>query len=388
MAEDGRGTRDARIRRMLARIARSGIAEATFATLLLLYSETFFTGRTALTWAQFAVDCTVCLGAAASGRWPRAGSLVTGVGLAAFPLAHTTSPIPMAIMAALIPIFALGARGLERWRTAVGITYFFLLLWATLPLRGGTTTAVQSVIMWVILIAIVWLLGTAIATLQRRTLTLADERVAAVRSQRRSIARDLHDTVAYATTTMIMRAEEIKLRCAPTDPLHDDLDFIIATGRRSLRDLRGMMEALRRNDPSLEPDADESAWRIVSLAALLPQRVAELEAHGLTVSTQVDADLDALPESVRETLGKLIVEATSNMVKHAARPGPCRILIEATPDAVEAVFTNPIRATASFAGGGFGLMGARERVEALGGEFETTAASGTFLLRVSLPVGG
>lgn len=387
---DARGTTsDARFGVLVTRLGRSGMAEATAATLLLLYSEAFFrAGPGTLTWAQFAADVSLCLGAAASGRWPRAGGVAAGVALMAFPFVHAGA-VPAAILATMIPLFATGARGLERWRTALTLWYFLGLAWVTLPLAPDPGVAAQTIVVWIVLIALAWTLGTVLRRFQLRTLALQDERVTAVRAQRRSIARDLHDTVAYATTTMIMRAEQIKLRGDADPQLNADLDFIIATGRRSLRDLRGMMEALRRNDPFLEAEGGAAApWRIVSPADLLTQQVAELRAHGLTVQTQVDADLDALPESVRETLGKLVVEATSNMVKHAARPGPCRIIIEQTPDSVEAVFTNPVGATASGARGGYGLVGMRERVEALGGDFETTTASGAWLLRVSLPVAG
>lgn len=388
MAERGLTNGEARVALRVTRFAQSGVAEATLAALLLLYSDTFFkTGPAALTWPQFAADVTLCAGAALSGRWPRTGGLVAGAALMAFPVVHTDA-VPAAILAACIPVFATGARGLLGWRAILTAWYFAGLAWATVPLARDPGEAVQTVLIWTLLLGVAWALGTVLRALQRRTVALAGERVEAVRSQRRSIARDLHDTVAHATTTMIMRAEEVKLRGTPDAQLQADLDFIIATGRRSLRDLRGMMEALRRNDPPLEADAPPAAWRIVSLGALLPQQVAELQAHGLTVTTQVDADLDHLPESVRETLGKLIVEATSNMVRHAARPGPCRIIIEQTPDTLEAVFTNPVGATASGPSGGFGLLGMRERVEALGGDLETTQASGTWLLRVALPMGG
>lgn len=381
---------DVRVGAAFGRVARSGIAEAVLAIVLLLYSETFFSGQASatLTWPQFAADVAVCLGAAASGRWPRTGGVVAGVALLAFPFVQSSGAVPAAIFAVLIPVFATGARGMLSWRWFLTLWYFVGLMAATLPLARDTSEAIQTVVIWVVLLGLVWGLGTMLHALQRRTAALATERVEALRSQRRTIARDLHDTVAYATSMMIMRAEEVKLRGAGDPHLNADLDFIIATGRRSLRDLRGMMEALRRNDPALEAGADAAPWRIVSPGALLTQQVAELRANGLDVQVQVDAHLDHLPESVRETFGKLLVEATSNMVKHAARTGPCRILVEQSPEAVEAVFTNPVGATASDTPGGLGLVGARERVEALGGDLETTEASGTWLLRVSLPVGG
>ncbi len=373
--------------RLFGGLARSGAAEAALATMLYLYSESFYSGgNRVLTWTQFALDTVLCMGAAASGRWPRSGGVIVGVAVTAGALMMPGS-MTMAILAVLIPLYAAGSRGLEKWRTVLTLWLVPAAIWATL-IGDSAEVAVQTVVAWVIMTALVWALGSILHRLQQRTVALTEERIDAIRAQRRSIARDLHDTVAYATTTMIMRAEQIKLRGTADPLLTEDLDFIIATGRRSIRDLRGMMEALRRNDPSLDAAGGEDPWRVVSLTTLLPQRVRELEAHGLTVSTSVDAHLAGLPESVRETLGKLIVEATSNMVKHADRSGPCRILIEETPDAVEAVFTNAVSSGSPNRGAGFGLVGARERIEALGGDFEATRTHGTWLLRASLPVGG
>ena len=53
------------------------------------------------------------------------------------------------------------------------------------------------------------------------------------------------------------------------------------------------------------------------------------------------------------------------------------------------MFTRPIAPSSSSlrrSAGGLGIIGALERVEALGGELEATAASGTWILRAQLPV--
>lgn len=372
------------------RYADSGVLEAVFAALILLYSETFYgaPGVAPLTWPQFVVDSALCIAAGTSGRWPRGGGIATGVILMAMPLVHQGAP-PAAVIAIVIPILAAGTRGLTRLRALLSVWYVAGASILSMPTASTSAGAVQTVLVWVILIGIAWAAGGTIHSLVQQSERLSQQRIEAVRSQRRSIARDLHDTVAYATSTMIMRAEQIKLRGVDDPALAEDLDFIISTGRRSIRDLRGMMETLRRNDPSLDSEYENSPWRIVSFAELLPQRIAELEAHGFQVNAQVDLAHQELPDSVREALGKLVVEATSNMVKHAPPPGPIRILIERHDDLVEAVFTNPLRPgrPAPREWDGFGLVGARERIEALGGELESTAASGTWLLRAQLPVG-
>ncbi|HRL48248.1 MAG TPA: histidine kinase [Propioniciclava sp.] len=368
----------------LARLGTSGFPEAAMATGLFLYVEVFTVPSGERTF-EFAVNVLICGAAAASGRWPRLGAIGVAVGLALM-VVLPVGQLRMSILALFIPILSAGMRGRNWLADVFTIVSFLLACVLTLPLSDGVSEKIESIIIWGLAIGLARIVGHTIDRLRRETKAHAALRFASLRRQRRDIAHDLHDTIAYATTTMIMRAEQMKLRT--DDPATQaDLDFIITTGRRSVRDLRSMMEALRRNNPELDTGT-VTMWRLVTISDVLAERVKELNAHGLALQVSAPADIDQLlPESVRETLGKLIVEATSNMVKHAA-PGPCRVLIEVEGDTVEAVFTNFTEPGSFTSEEGLGLLGAAERVEALGGEFEATAASGTWIVRAQLPLGG
>ena len=64
-------------------------------------------------------------------------------------------------------------------------------------------------------------------------------------------------------------------------------------------------------------------------------------------------------------------------------------IVEADDNAVEAVFTNQIAAGGlprNATGLGVGLVGANERVKALGGELEASAVGSTWILRARLPL--
>lgn len=352
------------------------------ATLLFLYFEVFSLG-TGSRPLEFVISVLICMSAGIVGRWPITGSIGAIAALVimiAFPL---PDQMRFSALAIFIPVVSTGVRGHRSLSAITSAVSFVLLSAITIPVSGTLINQAQSLFVWALLIGLAWISSRTFDQLRRESKAQAELRVEALRHQRRSIAHDLHDTVAYSTTTMIMRAEQLKLRS--TDPeLLADLDFIITTGRRSVRDLRAMMETLRRNDPQLDT-GEVSVWRLVKVAEVIQERVAELATHGLKLQVSVSDDVDDLPESVRETLGKLIVEATSNMVKHAA-DGPCRLLIERDGDIVEAVFTNRVTSPTP-SPQGLGLLGAAERVGALGGELETTAASGTWILRAQLPVG-
>lgn len=373
--------------RWVARLGASGVPEATCGLFAFAYTEAFPDPTRARSTLDVIIEIAICFFAGATGRWPRVGTL--GVGACLLWMALTPAGISTAFFVLFIPIVSNGAHGRTFLRDLAALLYFALALVRTVPLNTSVSDVAQTVVIWVILVGLAWGTGRTVSRLREEGKRQADLRAASLRSQRRSIARDLHDTVSYATTTMIMRAEQIKLRTTDDPELIQDLDFIISTGRRSVRDLRGMMETLRRNDPELDLEED-APWRLVAVGDVIADRRAELAAHGYRLDVSADAAaLDSLPSSVRETLAKLIVEATSNMVKHAGR-GPCRLIIEVHDDMLEAVFTNPLRPGRDQrkAGHGLGIIGALERVEALGGELEATAASGTWILRAQLPLGG
>lgn len=374
-----------RFPRWVARLGRSGVPEAIVGLFVYMYNEAFPSIDGNRTLAEAIVDFLLCFFAALTGRWPRVGTL--GVAATLIAQVLVSDELSVTVFAMFVPIVSNGAHGRTVLRDIAAPLYFALAIVKTMPLNDTLGDQLQTVIIWAVLVGLAWGTGRTIHRLRREGQEQAELRTAALRSQRRSIARDLHDTVSYATTTMIMRAEQIKLRVGDDPQLTEDLDFIIATGRRSVRDLRGMMETLRRNDPELDLEQN-TPWRLLTVTDVIAERQAELAAHGLTLQVTSDADLDSLPSSVRETLAKLVVEATSNMVKHAGK-GPCRLIIEVQDDTLEAVFTNRLRAGHRQDGGrpGLGLVGAAERVRAIGGELEATAASGTWILRAQLPIG-
>ncbi len=374
-----------RFPRWVARLGRSGVPEAIVGLFAYMYNEAFPSIDGNRTLAEAIVDFLLCFFAALTGRWPRVGTL--GVAATLIAQVLVSDELSVTVFAMFVPIVSNGAHGRTVLRDIAAPLYFALAIVKTMPLNDTLGDQLQTVIIWAVLVGLAWGTGRTIHRLRREGQEQAELRTAALRSQRRSIARDLHDTVSHATTTMIMRAEQIKLRVGDDPQLTEDLDFIIATGRRSVRDLRGMMETLRRNDPELDLEQN-TPWRLLTVTDVIAERQAELAAHGLTLQVTSDADLDSLPSSVRETLAKLVVEATSNMVKHAGK-GPCRLIIEVQDDTLEAVFTNRLRAGHRQDGGrpGLGLVGAAERVRAIGGELEATAASGTWILRAQLPIG-
>lgn len=368
---------------LLSRLGHQGVVEAVIAGIiaafLVLYSSSQHLNGSGL-----AVELAVCVASGASGRWPLWGSVGTGLMLTAL-LGLPMEEPRFSQLAMFIPMISLGVRGYTGLRATFTVWFLIVagLLEAGLDANlGQFGTAVGG---WTFFAMLAWVAGSSVRVIVLDHEAAQQAKSDALKAERRSIARDLHDTVAYSTTTMIMRAEQAKLRGIADPELSDDLDYIIAAGRNSIRDLRSMLEVLRKADPDTGP---RSPWRLAPPQEVIADRVAHLTGLGFQVSTLVEADLSDLPESAQEALSKVVVEATSNMAKHGTRGGPCRIMIEQGDSEVTAVFVNsvsedPIAVQQNH----LGLIGLRERVETLGGCLVVRNRQPTWVLEVTLPLG-
>jgi signal transduction histidine kinase len=94
-----------------------------------------------------------------------------------------------------------------------------------------------------------------------------------------------------------------------------------------------------------------------------------------------------VPAGVALTVYRIVQESLTNVRKHAGAV-PARILIRRDPDRIELVVENPAGAGPATAGngGGYGLLGMRERVRVYGGTLEAGAVAGGFRVAASIPV--
>ncbi len=369
----------------LPTIGRKGIIEAIVAVIIAVFLVVF--ARVEYPDARgIWLEIAVCLAAGTTGRWPRAGAVATGV-LLTLLLAYPMDLPRFSVLAMFIPMVSLGARGVAGMRPFFFVWYLLVAGLLDSGLEGSLTEFGLGVVGWLFFALMAWVAGSSVRVLVVDQEVAEQAKAEALKGERRAIARDLHDTVAYSTTTMIMRAEQAKLRGVSDPELEDDLDFIISAGRNSIRDLRSMLEVLRRSDPETD-SVPRSPWRIAPLQEVLDERIEHLESLGFEVASFVDMDLNKLPDSIKESLAKVIVEATANMAKHGSTAGPCRVMIERDGVDVTAVFLNAVGEV----GGGsqqnhLGLVGLRERVEALGGSLNVRSTQPTWVLEVRLPVG-
>ena len=202
-------------------------------------------------------------------------------------------------------------------------------------------------------------------SLEEQVLTLQDE-------ERADIARDLHDEIGphlFAANVDASMAATLIGAGRPEAALEQVRAITTAIGhmQRLVRDILG-----RLRPPQLAELGLSSA--ILDLVAFWSARRPDIG-----FDTQLPDDADALPESVQETLYRIVQESLSNAVRHGA-PTRVRIAIETSGGAARIEVLNdgaPQDAVGDVAGArGYGLTGMAERVTAAGGTLSAGPASG------------
>jgi signal transduction histidine kinase len=224
---------------------------------------------------------------------------------------------------------------------------------------------------WILGIAFPWALGRAAARQNRlaRQLDASRRELAqqALLSERRRIARDVHDLVGHGLAAVMLQITGARhvLRRDP-DAAEEALRAAEELGRRSMQELRGTVALLRSDDASAAATPLPSAREIAEL-------VERARGGGLAVELRTRGDPSPIAPSVGVALYRIAQEALSNAAQHAPL---ARTVLELEVTGAWASLiaaTNGPTRTGSIdepEGPGYGLIGMRERATALGGEFD------------------
>ncbi len=209
----------------------------------------------------------------------------------------------------------------------------------------------------------------------------------AVAEERLRVAREIHDVVAHGVSLIVVRASVAShVMDRRPDEARDALAMIESTGRESLRELRRVVGALRAGDPpdgapaGVEPPLGGPADLRAIADAVAPA--------GVRVELDAD-DLAPLSPLVAATVHRVVQEALTNVVRHAA-PTTCRIMVRITADEV-VVRVEDDGAGAGWrpsgvGSGGHGIAGMRERVRLLAGSLDAgPRPGGGFAVEARLP---
>ena len=303
-------------------------------------------------------------------------------------------PDSLAVIAPFIGIYGLAAY-LPR-RTAIvhtAVIGALLLGWTAVGLLVAQTVAWPALVSVAFGAVLPLLLGFVerdradhLAELERvharREQAQADAARTAVASERARIARELHDVVAHEMTVMTLQAEGARRLATDADPrLTEALATIAASGRSGLAEMQRMIGVLRA-------DATD-ATELVPAPSLadVPALTRQVREAGMPVRLAITGD-SPVPAGVELSAFRIIQEGLTNALKYAGPGASAFVEVRKAPGAVTVEVRDDGRGAAATpsATGGHGVVGMRERVEALGGAFDIgPATGGGYRLRAVLP---
>lgn len=188
--------------------------------------------------------------------------------------------------------------------------------------------------------------------------------------ERRGIAQELHDELGQCVTAIHSIAESIGQRAGGGLP-------DIRAAANSIKDIAsriydGMHAIVQRLRPA--------ELEMLGLEDTLRETIAAWTARnpGMDLKLNLTGDLDKLGDAVNHTIYRLVSEGLTNIARHADASQTVIDLACNNGDVLRLSIRDNGRGNVSEAvpGSGFGLIGMRERVQALGGSFSITGKPG------------
>ncbi|QKG21357.1 sensor histidine kinase [Actinomadura verrucosospora] len=243
--------------------------------------------------------------------------------------------------------------------------------------------------------AVAWVFG-GVYRKRREYLEALDEQRAAraVLTERLRIARELHDSVAHSIgiITVLSGAAARVVQTKP-EQTRQALTGIETTSRETLLELQRMLGALRRAEPD---GAVPQAAPLAPAGSLadVPQLAERTADAGVRVHVTWRGERRPLPPEIELSAFRIIQESVTNVVRHSGAR-TCRVAVGYEPEGVTIEVVDdgddgpggPGRRRLTAAGGsGFGLLGMRERVTLLSGQFSAgRRPEGGFRVTARLP---
>ncbi|MGY1669210.1 sensor histidine kinase [Geodermatophilus sp. SYSU D00710] len=247
-----------------------------------------------------------------------------------------------------------------------------------------------STVLYLVIITAAWCLGAVVRTLQvlalengRRAAELEQARLelarSAVASERLRMARELHDVLAHSMSVIAMHAGAARLAVG-TDPERERamLARIEGLTRGALGETRRLVTVLR------DQDDEESGVRLPAPSlGRLHELVSRVVDAGVTVDVRTHGELDDVPPGVSLTAYRVVQEALTNVLRHAA-PTKARVAVTARSGLLSLCVEDdgPAGGTSRSEDdgvehpGGHGTLGMRERVGLYGGTMTSGPAPG------------
>jgi signal transduction histidine kinase len=214
------------------------------------------------------------------------------------------------------------------------------------------------------------------------TQILEQERQAATLAERARLAREIHDTLAQGLTGIVVQLGAAqRAQAAASDASAEHIELAQRMAREALAEARRSVWNLRA--PALERGSLADALRSIVARPIRPEQTTVFQQRG---------EPWPLTQEVEAALLRMAQEALANAAKHAEATH-VEVLLAYTLDSVRlSIADNGVGfdqaalsdGTTPSPAGGFGLLGIRERIGALGGTLELRNGDGAQVV-VTLP---
>ena len=318
-------------------------------------------------------------------RWPVPVFCVVALGA----LVHTDIA-GVLVAAFLIATYSLGAYG-ARIPTLIAILVIVPLLAAA---QRPPPIGYLVILPLYVLLGTIWFVGQTIQLRERRTGALVAEVArlereqeettqAAIATERRRIARELHDVVTHNVSVMVVQAGAARhVMDAAPDQAREALLAVEATGREALAELRHLLGLLSHED------GDDAALAPQPGVAQIAALVRRTQEAGLPVSLAITGERRALPQGVDLAVYRIVQEALTNAIKHAGL-ARTTVLLAYQPSGLAVEITDAGDAASSTGAPGRGLVGMRERAALYDGTLEAgPRPEGGYAVRAWFPLAG
>ncbi|MGW8887488.1 sensor histidine kinase [Streptomyces sp. NPDC055749] len=276
-----------------------------------------------------------------------------------------------------------------------------------LHLRAGTGPHVETLAFLGFALAAAWTAGDSARERRQHTEVLHAQATAqattqAVTAERLRIARELHDMIAHSVGVIAIQAG-VGRRVIDTQPdeARNALAAIEATSKETLAGLGRTLGALRRADSGSAPgSAPGSASDLApgsapreptpGLDADSIERLTEsARSTGIRVDLRWRGERRTLPADIELAAYRIIQESLTNVVRHSGTTD-CHVTVDYRRGelSVEVSDDGPGGLAAGAVGAtGFGIVGMRERVTLLRGQFTAEPRpEGGFRVAARLPL--
>ncbi|MET8451957.1 sensor histidine kinase [Streptomyces sp. NPDC005209] len=221
----------------------------------------------------------------------------------------------------------------------------------------------------------------------QRARTRAETRRAVV-EERARIAREVHDVVAHTLSVVVIQAGAADdVFTERPEQARQALRAIETGARSALGELRLLLRAFR---PDTEEDGTGEQREPGPSLARLDELADTVRAAGMTVHVHRQGDTDGLPAAVDLAAYRIVQEALTNTLRHAAGADEVSVRVTTEEDCVQVtVIDNGLasQGRSAVTGSGRGLVGMKERTRLVGGSLRAgPLPGGGFEVAARLPV--